>query len=49
MRRWVVVTELGEPGANLEFFKLVAGNGDAGPEESRFIFSWWFRPGVTGL
>jgi uncharacterized protein (TIGR00369 family) len=24
--------------SNLEFFKLVAGNGDAGPEESRFIF-----------
>jgi hypothetical protein len=24
--------------SNLEFFKLVAGNGDAGPAESRFIY-----------
>lgn len=24
--------------SNLEFFKLVAGNGDAGSEESRFIY-----------
>jgi len=30
--------------SNLEFFKLVAGNGDAGPAESRFIYP----PAIAG-